>query len=720
MLCNFLLNVLPYQKLPVSSAYLTLLILLFNIPAWSAAGDLDASFGQNGITLPPGFNGNSYATAIALQPDGKIIAGGTVPTPPGGFPGFGLARYLPNGALDTTFGTNGRVVTSLNEYTSTGTTLNAIAVLPDGKIVIAGSVRIPDPSNGFSQYALFVIRYNSDGSLDSTFFGNGKYKYEAGGINTSGEAIKVLPDGKFLVAGYTGAALKGNVPYKGLLFRFAGNGLDSTFAGGGISITPTASGEFRYFSLTTLPDNKILVGGAIGNNAIMVYFSITRYNADGTIDAGFGTNGTITKTEAFYSKAVGTLVQTDGKIIGICSVNPLSDSSDVVVFRFLPDGTPDPSFGTNGKVTTAVTNLADEARAGALQKDGKIIVAGYSYNVNTGAGYNPLVIRYNPNGTLDRTFGTGGIARQPSTAQLSDMLLQDDGKILGVGNPFNSIDFPGFRAIRYLANGARDYDFDGDRKADVSIFRPAAAEWYWLNSSNNQSSGLQFGNGTDKPVPADFDGDGKTDVSVFRDGDWYRLNSSDNQFIAVHFGQSGDIPLPSDYDGDSKADLAVYRQGTWYVLNSADNSFRAEQFGISTDKPIIGDFDGDGKADLTVYRDGVWYVQRSRDGFFGAQFGISSDKPVAADYDSDGKTDLAVYRPADGTWYLLRSHAGFTATQFGISTDKPVAADYDGDGKTDLAVYRDGDWYLLQSTAGFAAKQFGTANDSPIPNTFVP
>lgn len=175
MLSRFRLNFSRCRRLVSALAVLTIPVLLFNLPAL-AAGDLDASFGQNGVTADPGFSGNVSATAVAIQPDRKIIAGGRVPapSPAGNFPGFGLVRYLPNGAIDTTFGTNGRVITSFYEYSGTFATMNDIAVLPDGKIVVAGSVRVPDGSS--AQYVIFVIRYNANGSLDTTFNGNGRLR----------------------------------------------------------------------------------------------------------------------------------------------------------------------------------------------------------------------------------------------------------------------------------------------------------------------------------------------------------------------------------------------------------------------------------------------------------------------------------------------------------------------------------------------------------------
>ncbi|HEX8607667.1 MAG TPA: peptidoglycan DD-metalloendopeptidase family protein, partial [Pedobacter sp.] len=133
------------------------------------------------------------------------------------------------------------------------------------------------------------------------------------------------------------------------------------------------------------------------------------------------------------------------------------------------------------------------------------------------------------------------------------------------------------------------FDFDGDGKADVSVFRNG--NWY-IQGSISGFSGRNWGFATDIPAPADFDGDGRTDISVFRDGNWYWINSSNNQFNAIQFGQNGDIPVPADFDGDGKADISVFRpsNGTWYRLNSSQNNqFFAAQFGATGDKPLIGD-----------------------------------------------------------------------------------------------------------------------------------
>ena len=265
-----------------------------------------------------------------------------------------------------------------------------------------------------------------------------------------------------------------------------------------------------------------------------------------------------------------------------------------------------------------------------------------------------------------------------------------------------------------LNTGAKPFDFDGDGKADASVFRPSNSVWY-LNRSTSGFSAVQWGISTDKITPADYDGDGKTDIAVFRNGVWYILKSLDNQVIIIQWGVSEDIPQPADYDGDGKADIAVFRpsSGVWYVQKSSGGN-TILQFGQNGDRPIVSDYDGDGKADIAVWRptDQVWYIARSSGGYLFQQFGISTDKTAPADYDGDGKTDIAVFR--DGVWYIQQSRAGLLITQFGLTNDLPAPADYDGDGKADIAVFRQGVWYLQQSSGGFSAFQFGLAEDTPV------
>ncbi len=272
------------------------------------------------------------------------------------------------------------------------------------------------------------------------------------------------------------------------------------------------------------------------------------------------------------------------------------------------------------------------------------------------------------------------------------------------------------------------FDFDGDDKTDIGIFRPAPAEWWYLRSSDGGNRAFQFGQTTDKVVPADYTGDGKTDIAFFRpsNGQWFILRSEDFSFFAFPFGANGDTPAPADYDGDGKADPAVFRSSnqTWFISKSTGGT-TITQFGIANDVPAVADYDGDGKADIAIFRPapGEWWIQRSTAGLLAFQFGNSSDKIVPGDYTGDGKADATFWRPATGEWYVLRSeNLSFFAAPFGANGDRPVPGDYDGDAKFDFAVFRPSNstWFIQRSTAGTQIVGFGINGDIPIQSAFIP
>jgi hypothetical protein len=279
-----------------------------------------------------------------------------------------------------------------------------------------------------------------------------------------------------------------------------------------------------------------------------------------------------------------------------------------------------------------------------------------------------------------------------------------------------------------VPQGRAAFDYDGDGKTDVSIFRPASGEWWINRSSNGTSQAFQFGSATDKIVPADYTGDNKTDVAFFRPstGEWFIMRSENQSFYSFPFGANGDIPASADFDGDGKADVAVFRpsDATWYIRRSTDGGTTIQQFGQNGDVPVVADYDGDSKADIAIYRvaSGEWWINRSTAGLIAFQFGNSSDKAVQGDYTGDGKADVAFFRPSTREWFVLRSeNQSYYAAPFGAPGDVPTPGDYDGDGKNDFAVFRasEANWYLQRTTAGFTAQQFGNSSDMPTPNAFV-
>jgi hypothetical protein len=278
-------------------------------------------------------------------------------------------------------------------------------------------------------------------------------------------------------------------------------------------------------------------------------------------------------------------------------------------------------------------------------------------------------------------------------------------------------------------------DFDGDGKADLSVWRGQSGNWLIVKSGDGELKTETWGSSAapyfDVMTPGDYDGDGKMDLAVFRrgTGDWLIKASQDGAITSKEWGVATDVPVPGDYDGDGKTDIAVWRgsESYWHILRSSDGQTESVSWGTSRapyrDVPVPADYDGDGKTDIAVFRqqNSHWYLRLSSDGsVLDKAWGLGSDVPVAADYDGDGKADIAVWRGAETHWYILRSSDGAThSVTWGAATlqDAPVPGDYDGDGKADPAVWRalDGNWYVNASRDGRTITQLhGLTGDVPV------
>lgn len=373
----------------VLGASVAAVLLLFLGSAAAAPGDLDPTFGTGGET-ELALGSVAVAEGIALQPDGKIVVAGSGPG------GFTLARFDADGTVDRAFGSGGKVE-------GPGGAAYAVVRQPDGKLLAAG---------GLDGGPMAVVRYTADGNRDSSFGTGG---IASGPLGTA-RGLVLQPDGKIVLCGSSpdpDSSAHDNV----VLLRFEPDGTpDAGFGSNGVVRTRVGTSS-RAWALALQPDGKILAAGSGGDFAGSL--AVVRYRPDGELDPSFGTSGVVMAAPTLAT-AIG--VQPDGRIV-------VAGTADLrlAVMRFAPDGRVDPSFGSNGLMTTGSGGLGG-AWDLALQADGRIVISGWDTSVFT-------LVRLSTGGELDPSFAEGGISRA-SFGFWSDaraVAIQPDGRILAAG-----------------------------------------------------------------------------------------------------------------------------------------------------------------------------------------------------------------------------------------------------------------------------------------------
>jgi uncharacterized delta-60 repeat protein len=390
-------------------------------------GTIDAGFGIGGFAVTgfPGDAADDVAYAVAVQPDGKIVAAGSTASS-GDAPQFAVARYLPHGTLDPTFGDDGRVL----PIVGVPGIATDVAVAPDGTIVVVG-----DGGPGF-----VVVRLGPDGRQDESF-GEGGAASSPGFITEADLAIQ--PDGKILVAGTVfgqSTTMLGVVRYQ------ADGTLDATFGDHGVAASGIGpSNDAR--ALLLQPDGTILVGGSGQPDDAAMRFLVVRHLPDGSLDAGFGDGGIVQTdvTPGRLSRITALALREDGAVLALGSAGlpvfggpfvpggprpPDPDGGPLVLVRYRADGSLDATFGDGGIVPTAIS--IDPATPILVQPDGRILV-GDGLRFEGAASVRRLL----PDGALDASFGDGGTfamhVRPDDNSALFALAFQDDGRLVAAG-----------------------------------------------------------------------------------------------------------------------------------------------------------------------------------------------------------------------------------------------------------------------------------------------
>ncbi|RMA58743.1 T9SS type A sorting domain-containing protein [Ulvibacter antarcticus] len=499
----------------------TILLFLVSISiTYAQSGTLDPTFGTNGIVTTVISGTFNFSAGTVVQSDGKIVVAGYAGEPSSYK--AAVARYNTDGTLDTSYGNAGTLIIPVGANKSYATD---VALQDDGKIVL-GARTWDNVSGNFA-----VIRLNIDGTLD-TSFGTGGLTIASNG-NDVAETVAIQDDGKIVLGGYT------DDDFSTARFNTDGT-LDTSFGTNGWSITEFDTSLSFIKEIGIQDDGKIVLAGFIVNSKYQM--AAARINADGTIDNTFGTNGKV-----FFNVGPdndfleGMAIQADGKILlgGHSYVSSPPLKYDMAIVRLNIDGSFDTSYGNNGVSTARIVDGANYTRRMTIQADGKALLVGFTV---VGTEYNIGMARFDTDGNLDASFGTNGMVSTDINGREdygNAIAIQPDGKIIIAGNSYTSTGTGEIVVVRY-DNGTLGKNDNAVLNNQIIGFYNSNSNTFNLQSENNIIEGVTIYNMTGQLVET-FKNDAtifSTNVSEYATGVYLVTINSGNQTSHMRFIKS--------------------------------------------------------------------------------------------------------------------------------------------------------------------------------------
>ena len=498
------------------------------IASINADGTTDYGFSGDGIVIISLDAKQDAANAVAIQPDGRILVAGYAGNWSFTRAYYLMLRYTADGMLDNSFSDDGIVI----GYKPVSPTAYVSGVIqPDGKLLVLAGVMAVEHYNRIG-----LVRYNTDGSLDNSFSGDGKLDLDLGAFGGQNpEAIVLQPDGKIVV----GANQVDASGFYFMIVRFNPDGtLDNSFSGDGRAIIDFEGAQFEDLKAIALQsDGKIVAAGAMRfTTSMSMDVAVGRLNADGTPDNSFSGDGKVV-TDLGGDESVWDVATTpDGKIV-VGGTYQQALNVNVMLVKYNSDGTLDQSFNGSGWVNNSITGNC-EARAIDLLPDGKIVVGGTFLS-----GIRYLVAKYTPNGILDNSFSGDGIAFENTDGNVVDMAIQPNGKIILAG--FSSSG-TGTKFARFNSDGTTDPAFISESTANTEFAYLSAVQDILIHANRLYAVGAYANNGGEGYVAA-FKLDCSLNVSI---PDAFTLPSGvDVNTVYIGYAPASDITLSAQVSG---------------------------------------------------------------------------------------------------------------------------------------------------------------------------